>query len=298
MIVTDLVCQEIREHIASHRPERGGALYGPRHYPMVTHFEYDFDARTSAVSYVPSDRLIANVAVVEREAGLQFKGIVHSHPRGLVRPSAGDERTVLSFFAKNPQFAAIALPIVQPLPRSRAPQSEPVPSPDLDPGAAPSFLHWYRAERGAAAARPGDVRRDAVTIVEEPLHVLPILAHVERLLAGLARGGLALTCNRKLQHLEIAGSQLVGLVCSGPAQREFMYFVGLGYPVVAPLVLYQHEGATRSLAIEWDGITDAEASVERIAALLYAAMGGPDASGPAPRSEPPRAAPAQPSHAT
>lgn len=124
------------------------------------------------------------------------------------------------------------------------------------------------------------------------------IAHVERLLAGLARGGLALACNRKLQHLEIAGSQLVGLVCSGPAQREFMYFVGLGYPVVAPLVLYQHEGATRSLAIEWDGMADADASVERTAALLYAAMGGRDASGPAPRSEPPRAAPARPSHAT
>ncbi len=80
MILTDLVYQEIREHLALHRPERGGALYGPKNYPVVTHFEYDFDAETSAVSYVPSTRLIKNVSIVEHETGLQLKGIIHSHP--------------------------------------------------------------------------------------------------------------------------------------------------------------------------------------------------------------------------
>lgn len=87
MIVTDLVYQQIREHLARHQPERGGALYGPKDYPIVTHFEYDFDARTTEVSYVPSPRLIANAPRVEKASGLRFKGIVHSHPRGMIQTS-------------------------------------------------------------------------------------------------------------------------------------------------------------------------------------------------------------------
>ena len=73
MVITDLVYGEIRSELASQAPERGGALYGSKGYPFVTHFEFDPEGETSSVSYVPSSRLIANVPKVEAETGLQFE---------------------------------------------------------------------------------------------------------------------------------------------------------------------------------------------------------------------------------
>ncbi len=47
-----------------------------------------------------------------------------------------------------------------------------------------------------------------------------------------------------------------------------MYFVGFGYPIVAPLVLYLNEGVTKSLAVQWDGVTDESQSIHQIASEL------------------------------
>ena len=129
-----MVLEDIKRDIAAHRPERGGALYGIKNIPLITHFEYDDAGKTSYASYVPSTQLIANVQRVERETGLQFKGIVHSHPRGLNHPSGGDEKTVQSFFRLNPHYSVIALPIVQEI------------HPRQDPDSS-ECVHWYRVER-------------------------------------------------------------------------------------------------------------------------------------------------------
>ncbi|MGF6635232.1 Mov34/MPN/PAD-1 family protein [Paraburkholderia sp. MM6662-R1] len=259
MIATDLVYRDIREHLAQHRPERGGALYGPKDYPIVTHFEYDFDAQTSAVSYAPSQRLIANVPRVERESGLRFKGIVHSHPRGVIRPSTGDERTVQTFFSENPHISAIALPIVQE-------------TTQCDDDAEKPFMHWYRAERRSnrSASNMGYTadRLPAVAIVDEPLHVVPLWSHVRRLIDRFKAHQVNLVCAKKVQHLEMSGSLLVGLLCTSSGEHEFMYFIGMGYPAVGPVVLYQEEGITRSLVVSWDGMGEVDTYVDRIATRL------------------------------
>lgn len=52
MVITDQAYGQIGAQIAAHAPERGGALYGPRGLPFVTHFEFDPDGLTSAVSSV------------------------------------------------------------------------------------------------------------------------------------------------------------------------------------------------------------------------------------------------------
>lgn len=259
MIVTDLVYQQIREHLARHQPERGGALYGPKDYPIVTHFEYDFDARTTEVSYAPSPRLIANAPRVEQASGLRFKGIVHSHPRGMIQPSAGDEHTVQTFFIENPHVSSFALPIVQEC------------SPSEEEAGKP-FLHWYRAERRGSLPRSNmgftTERRPAVAILNEQLHVIPLWAHARRLMDTLRAHGVDLVCEKKTQNLEIAGCLLVGLVCTSASQHEVMYFAGTGYPVTAPVVLYQEDGVTQSLVVDWDGMAEVETYVDRIAAKL------------------------------
>lgn len=261
MVITDLVYEQIRAQIAAHAPERGGALYGPRAFPLVTHFEFDADGLTSSVSYVPSSRLIANVPRVERETGLQFKGIVHSHPDGFIRPSGGDEQTVGSFFRMNPHFAAMALPIVQ---RQR--------------GDAP-FMHWYRAERREdRRARPGRLPfgqfaasaapTGGVEVLDEEFHVLPVAAHVERILAALRERGTALATDGVLQSLRLQNAELVGLVAASAQGHEFMYFVSIDYPVVPPMVLCQVGDATEQLRFAWDGLGDTGVCLQAIAQTL------------------------------
>lgn len=261
MVITDLVYEQIRANIAAHAPERGGALYGPRAFPLVTHFEFDPEGLTSSVSYVPSTRLIANVPRVERETGLQFKGIVHSHPDGFVRPSGGDEQTVGSFFRMNPHFAAMALPIVQ---QQRG---------------EGAFMRWYRAERREdRRARPArlpfgqaasvEAPTGGVEVLDEDFHVLPVAEHVGRILAELRARGLVLATDGALQSLRLQNAELVGLVAASGEGQEFMYFVSIDYPVVPPVVLCQVGGATEQLRFVWDGLGDTGASLQSIGEAL------------------------------
>lgn len=78
IIFTDEVIEGIKRDIASHAPERGGALLGPQHTNLVSCFLFDPQAKTTAASYSPSKQLIETVKIEELATGLTFKGIVHS----------------------------------------------------------------------------------------------------------------------------------------------------------------------------------------------------------------------------
>ena len=269
VLIVDCVYEEIKQHLGRWTPERGGALYGLRGHPCITHFEYDDVAETTAGSYVPSARLVASVQRVEAETGLEFKGIVHSHPRGFVRPSGQDERAVAKFFELNPHFSQMALPIVQEV------------SDDEGQAEAP-FLHWYRAER--ARSRPSPVsgvwqtrgpvsERLGVHVTAEDFHVLQVHGHARLIgmsLSGFGGEGSEPVLSGKVQHIQLMGADLVGLVCS-TGGREFMFFVSLAYPVASPLVLYEVDGSTRSLKVAWDGTADPIDQLGQIARALMSA---------------------------
>jgi Prokaryotic homologs of the JAB domain len=265
MVITDLVYSEIRTLLASHAPERGGALYGSKGYPFVTHFEFDQEGETSSVSYVPSTRLIANVPKVEAETGLQFKGIIHSHPLGYTHPSGGDEQTVASFFRLNPHFSAMALPIVQQV-NSRGLESQ------------SEFLHWYRAERrGEQTVRAAGRKllsslslscAKPVEVLPEEFHIVPIAEHVKKILTHLQTGGLTLTATSQVQPLKVLNAELIGLVATSQQGHEFLYFVSLDYPIVAPVVLFQSELKTKTLCFSWDGMSAVESSLFEIGEAL------------------------------
>lgn len=222
MVITDIVYAEIHDSIAAHPAERGGALYGPRNYPLVTHFEYDEAGRTSSVSYVPSSRLIANVPRIERETGLQFKGIIHSHPRGLTRPSQGDEQTVGSFFRLNPHLSQMALPIVQPV----------SPSPGRTATDGGRFLHWYRAERAgtdtahAPAPAPASAARST----------------------ALATGGYAQA------GLSQSGASQSGASQSGFAQSGLLRTRTAPIPVASPVRIVEEDFHVLPLREHMDGL--------------------------------------------
>lgn len=261
MIITDLALAEIRVHIASHRPERGGALYGPKGQFAVTHFEFDAEGATSAVSYVPSRRLINNVHAVELETGLQLKGIVHSHPRGFARPSQGDIQTVQSFFRLNPHFSRLELPIVQQIGAD-------------EPNDGTGFIKWFNAVRSADSAGSFGVssmtsnKSPSVEIISDDIFVIPLFNDATALTRSLASRGIVVQLDPKVQHLKIQNANLIGLVARNDQSQEFMFFVGFDYPVMPPVVLYQEKGETCQLAFTWSGLDNRHQALQNVVAAL------------------------------
>lgn len=248
-----------------HQPERGGALYGPKMQRAVTHFEYDKEGETSSVSYVPSLRLIENVKTVETQTGLQFKGIIHSHPRGFDRPSAGDLLAVQSFFRLNPHLSSMALPIVQQI-------GAPTDLPDL------RYIRWFNAVRTSrptvtnAQANTLASAQSEISIAPDELFVIPLFKDVDYLVRTLALKDIHLKVAPKVQHLQIENAHLMGLVVSNDQNKEFMFFLSLDYPLTSPIVLFQDQDQTKQLQFLWTGFENKEASLVRVAAALLSKL--------------------------
>ena len=112
IIFTDEVIGQFKRDIASHAPERGGALLGPRHTNLVSCFLFDPQAKVTIASYSPSVQLIERVKQEELATGLTFKGIVHSHPGGMDRPSQADLFAFASNLAANSRMGSFIAPII------------------------------------------------------------------------------------------------------------------------------------------------------------------------------------------
>ena len=219
MIIADHARDRIRSEIALHPPERGGALYGPADYPMISHFEYDDAAVTTADTYTPSRELIRNIARVERETGLKFKGIVHSHPAGINKPSSTDKRAVASLFRDNRHLAWIFLPIVQQVGEE-----------DLT-----EFLHWFRAEPPHLGPGARYSTHDAQVLPVE-VGTLPVRRDFLVLLDHLKSYGWSFTPSEQFGSLSLEHARFIQAVARG-ADADVFFNVTADYPFVAPLVL-------------------------------------------------------------
>jgi hypothetical protein len=115
-----------------------------------------------------------------------------------------------------------------------------------------------------------------VRVLVEDLHVLPLRAHVERVLEHLAAQGVRLALDPALQPLKVHNAELVGLVAretvaapmgGGPAAapRELYFFVSIDYPIVPPVVLRESGGSTTQLRFCWDGLGDLEPGLAALA---------------------------------
>ena len=98
--------------------------------------------------------------------------------------------------------------------------------------------------------------------------MVPLRAHVEKLVELLGSQGFALTSQKKVQYLRINNAQLLGLVASDGRGHELMYFVTFDYPVVSPIVFYQRRGVTANLKLHWDGLKEPDDSLARLAGEL------------------------------
>lgn len=110
--ILDSVMEEIKEQIGNHLPERGGALLGEPGKPFITKFLFDTHAFTTSSIYCPSRRLNKRVKEVEEKEGLEYKGIIHSHPNQYDEPSSQDIVELATGLELNPHMPYYLAPIV------------------------------------------------------------------------------------------------------------------------------------------------------------------------------------------
>ena len=112
ILFTDDVLKAIERDIASHDPERGGALLGPANTNLISLFIFDYSAKTTSATYTPSSWLVDEVKHVECAEDIVFKGIIHSHPGGFDRPSPADLKGFANNLAHNPRMGSFIAPII------------------------------------------------------------------------------------------------------------------------------------------------------------------------------------------
>ena len=104
--ISDQFVDAVLRSVGARAPESGGAIMGLRGRNVLTHFLFDEHADTSGASYIPSRSLEAAVRDLEqqRAGAIEFKGILHSHPSGMNRPSATDVASLSDYLEENPHL--------------------------------------------------------------------------------------------------------------------------------------------------------------------------------------------------
>ncbi len=211
----DVVLEQIEEHIARFPPERGGALLGPVGQPLVTEFIFDPEARTSGMTFTPSRSLADRVRARESaDQQIELKGMLHSHPGNMGRPSQGDHHAYEDSLEGAPWLGRLVAPIVTVGTRLRREHDVPLPS---------GTMSVYIAER----------RHDSPAgVAVEPAepHVLKISRDLRTLASAL--GGTAeppFITNIEGQ-IYVAG--VVG--CEG---FDLQVLVGPAYPFTPPVAI-------------------------------------------------------------
>jgi proteasome lid subunit RPN8/RPN11 len=261
--VCDWVLRDVEREIGAHPPERGGALLGPRGRPLATRFVADPEAAATSASWHPSRELDRGVREIEREEGLELKGVVHSHPRGLDRPSAQDALELAEGLRRNGHMPFYLAPVVtREPPGELGPHELPLPSGKI------SFFAGIRSREGPAE------------IVPLPVHAVPVLRDLERVARDLGGGAPEVfLCDLGAGPVPAGRLRLEGGLDLLVAASEL-------YPSMPPVVLATPEaGETGQVHLDWR-IEIPEG--DRLAEALRAAFAPP---GPYRRAFGPRGGP-------
>jgi molybdopterin/thiamine biosynthesis adenylyltransferase len=223
--VCDWVLRDIGREIGAHPPERGGA----RHRPLVTRFLPDPLAEATAASWRPSRALDGRVKDVERDEGLELKGVVHSHPLGLDRPSGQDALELAEGLRLNGHMALYLSPVV-----TREPPGELAPHELPMPPGKISFFAGFRSREGPAAVLP------------LPVRAVPLLRDLERVARDLGGGAPeVLLCDLGAGPVPAGRLRLEGGI-------ELLVAASELYPSLPPIVLATPAGGeTAQVPLHW-----------------------------------------------
>lgn len=227
--ILDTVHAEITRLIAAHPPERGGALLGGVGEPFISRLIFDEHARTTDTSYQPSRELAAEVKRMELSNNLEFKGIVHSHPGTLDRPSAHDKIELAVGLDLNPHMPFYLAPIITTIMPADALGQHELPCGD-------GKISFFAASRTLQGVQVRQI------VVRE----VPMQQDMEKVRAAF--GGIAapevFTTNVEGVEMVAARLQMDGL--------ELLVLTSSLYPAVAPLFLVTNRaGMTEQMQAPW-----------------------------------------------
>jgi ThiF family/Prokaryotic homologs of the JAB domain len=271
------VLRQIERDIAAYSPERGGALLGLIGQPIITHFILDQQAQTSGASYLPSRQLTERVQQLELQLGVEFKGVIHSHPGGYDRPSGPDEEAMLEGLNLNPHIPFFVAPIVTTeRPRSQLRHHEI----SLSPGKISCYAA-YR-DRGGVRVETLPVKEVSQRELARIESTLTPTLSVSRpkphpLQADLQRLGSSFRAAKPPETFvtEIEGRTIPAGCLTLDGGLELLFFASETYPVTPPKLLVTPEGGdTEEVELPWRLSTPAE---ERLLTAVKSAIGG---SGP------------------
>jgi proteasome lid subunit RPN8/RPN11 len=105
---------QMLDYLTDHPPERAVALIGPKDHDAVTHVLIDESGDSTPASFTLGHVLLNEKLKTFVAAGLDVKGIAHSHPLACCWPSQGDLRYVAKCFENDKQglLDRFLLPIV------------------------------------------------------------------------------------------------------------------------------------------------------------------------------------------
>lgn len=241
--ILDEAVRQITDQVTNHKPERGGALLGIPGRPVITRFLYDDKAETTYTSYQPSDDLGEVVQLLEME-GLELKGIIHSHPGNLDRPSSGDQVPLKDGLRVNPHLSHFLMPIITQMETS-----------------AP---HELASGDGKISFFLGQNSRDGVTLSTKSITEIPLLRDLESLARHLKSDSDPQIIIGNRDGID----QIMGVVSARDV--DLFILVNEYYPFSAPTVLISRGGAdTEYLPISWSMDTP---EVERLSQSIRTSL--------------------------
>lgn len=256
VVFHDDVVQQISDQVAAFPPERGGLLVGPPGVPVISDFLVDEDARMTGVTFQLSYAVEHRLHEYEH-AGLALKGVVHSHPSGLLQPSLGDEGTFVAQLDRMPHLPYLITPIVT---NTHGPvQRHQIALPGR------GVMSVFTASRALAGR---------VSVSPVPASVLP----VQKVLMDLATWGAVGIATRP-NYVSMGGQQYAGLSLTLPNGRHGTLLLPPGYPMTTPILL--EEGG--HVPIVWDlRVNESERLIAALdsAALTTSVVGESQASDP------------------
>jgi proteasome lid subunit RPN8/RPN11 len=120
LYVTDTVLRRIGATVGAMRAEHGGMLGGRRIRGTITDYHFDAVALRTSATYTPTTSMLNALLRDEwNPSGIDLLGFVHSHPRGMWRPSAGDRVYAEQILAAIPGMDRLLLPIAESRPDTR-----------------------------------------------------------------------------------------------------------------------------------------------------------------------------------
>jgi molybdopterin/thiamine biosynthesis adenylyltransferase/proteasome lid subunit RPN8/RPN11 len=256
--ILDAVVTAIGHSIATHAPERGGALMGLPQRPLITSFLFDEEAVTTGVTYQPSRNLKERVQALETNFNLEFKGVLHSHPGGLDRPSQQDLYELETGLFLNPHLSSYLAPIVT---TGDAYGQGPDRREHELTVAVDAKISFFTASR---------VREGGILLEEQIVSEVPLFRHLTSLVDHFEAADDA---EVELVSRSFGGADvLAGRVTFQP-DFELLVLTSELYPDLPPVVLATEGGETRQLQFSW--LLELPADERLVTALSSVLQGRP-----------------------